>query len=649
MENIPNAKISTWPRFRLLRKSWEPWRSWELFPLISDKDAASRGYSLGGFGRDASNLSLEEQNELYELLKSKKLKDSSRLADLLGKVGYTTYLGIIDIDVNSKSREYIEDEAKVLALDYAKRIAKSCENYGLGRPKWYSTSWSGGLHANLVCEWPYQDIRLLAATHLALVSLAREHNIPLYSDFSGNLKREKMLRPPVYLDDSVLIKYPQSKGGVWRLEGTAKPGGKAKEEIVIDSRPYKSMSLEVLQSYFPTCKKAPPKEIKLDYDPKEPFVYSQEIFEVAKKHPELSEIWNRKNVSDRSYRDFEMILAALSLGLDHETASQLMREMPKSKASQDKRSGAYDISLIQSALRCLEAPYEGLLKYKDYVKPKPYTAQERQILLEAANLTKNTKIRRKLLATFACGEVVEKDEKPGHKLIASQIRRCEKSTCRYCECRRIYIQLENARKRWPSNLIKIELEVQNDDYKKAIAGFKTKLKRFPIGKRFLNSIRIIRSPKKVLIVSANTKFFSELLDLGINATFTNKYECLSSLKQLYYEKLQEITDLLAKNDVEKLSTIKWAGHIVAVSSGRKSRSRLAWLTNAQLREAAKKERRLANRVVDKDIVHTITATGEVLDRSFKHHFSFNKIKKRYHRWLHYQNIKETKRIQKPPD
>lgn len=592
------------PKFRFLRKSWEEHTPWILAPFVSDEEAAAMGYAKAGFGRSAESLTVAEQEELFHLLKSRSGKHKDRLVSLLGRCGYCKYLGIIDIDINTQSSAYNAEEAKTIALEYVRQLAKQAPDFGLGNPSWYSSSFSGGFHANLICPEEIVDTRLLSAVKSMVVKLAENVGIPIYSKFSQIEKDNKLKRVPVYLDDSVLVRYPESKGSLWRLDGTAKPNGKPKTlvnpllnncpEIQVNTNftPIDSTALlNVLSTLeIPLTKKHPEAISISSYDIG---CLSEDDFDFIQSNPPILNIWTKQVVSDRSHRDFDLVLNALLLGADDTRACRLLHAMPGSKAKQDRRNIDYNISILKSAKRCLATPYTGFKLYDNYIRPRDYNSSEKQIILEASDLAED-KIRKKLLATTTCGETIIRAEyvETG-QTVYSQIKRCERSTCAHCELKRIYINLNHAKSAWPKRLLLIELgNNHNQSLQQLLVSFKQKLAR-SVGKKakkLLTRIRTFRTPEGLIILYPSTKQLKTFTDVvgSDNVGIYTRNNCIEKVKNALYSRYETIINCIKSGNAEMLASNIWAGHIVSTSGGRKSRRRLDWLRPKEVRAEAKK-------------------------------------------------------------
>ena len=369
--------ISTWPKFRFLRRSWRKSTAWDLSPLIDDLEAVRRGYALGGQGRDASALSKEEQEELFSLLSRKPgtLTDveSELQEELLSHTGFTQLVGPIDIDINSKSLDYDPERSKARALEFAKRLAYYAPEVGLGNPNWFSVSYLGGFHADLIAPEDISDPDLLNGVRLQIEKLALRTEVPLYLRQSAQAKRDKVYRTDVYLDDSVLNKNANARAGLWRLPGKAKPRGKKKTLVdvfiagcpAVDFLPDreiidKDALLEAIDTYKKSLRK-PSKKLERPIEIKQhklkrvleniPGIATEDDLSFLHGHHDLVRVWDIENATDRSYRDFDLALKAIKLGADDQRAIRLMRAMPGSKATQDRRGTDYDRSILNSVER----------------------------------------------------------------------------------------------------------------------------------------------------------------------------------------------------------------------------------------------------------------------------------------------------------
>src|SRR4029077_2110198 len=151
----------------------------------------------------------------------------------LSQTGFTTYIGPIDIDVNIDSSNYDPEKSKALALEYARRLAHYAPEMGLGKPNWFSVSWIGGFHADLMAAPDIIYVNLIHAVRLLVERLAIRTEVPLYLRMPPDFKNNRAHRSDVYLDDSVLNKNASARGGLWRLPDKSKPKGKKKTLVDI--------------------------------------------------------------------------------------------------------------------------------------------------------------------------------------------------------------------------------------------------------------------------------------------------------------------------------------------------------------------------------------------------------------------------------
>lgn len=603
-------------QFRFLRRSWRKSAPWDLSDLISDEIAVSRGYVLGGQGRDTSNLSEEERIELMALLgrrpSSFSEDECGRQKELLGRTGFTQLVGPLDIDVNTLSANFDPEVARKKALEYAKRLAYYAPQVGLGDPNWFSVSWMGGFHADLIAPEGLSDPDLLHGVRLIVERLALRTEVPLYLKQPAEAKRDKLVRTDVYLDDSVLNKNANARGGLWRLPGKAKPQGKKKTyvDVLAEGCP------ELAVPYIPTpidrdalresiakyqFSRLRPEKPKVTEKPKEAAPIevrtgyaTGEDLSFLRKHSPLLNIWNQENVTDRSYRDFDMALHATKLGASNECALRLMRAMPGSKATQDHRGFSYDRSILGSVERFINSVGDAT-NYEGFIKPENYLFASREVILRAIDLTLDWKIRNKLIATLACGEAVIYSECSQDSLVEVEgIHRCERVTCSYCEPRRVKLQIDSASEDWPEELLFTRLVTSSDSIdscKKVYSKFKDKIRasfKKKKARKIISKLRCFRAPGEVFIVFHDASRYEKLSKIfGEDVKRVSKRECLEELKATLYRRFNRIRDHILKGDAEGLASDPWVGHVVSISSGRKSK--LPWLSKDTLRERAKQD------------------------------------------------------------
>lgn len=658
MSSNPISKIPTWPSFRYLRRSWHESAPWILSPLIDDEEALRRGFVLGGQGRNASQLSISEQLELYSYLsvkyKSLSSHEKERLSYLLGRTSFVKYLSLLDIDVNRESRDYNIEKAAKFAKDCVARLAYYAPECGLGNPDWCTTNDYGGYHADLVASPAIADPDLMGATRLLVLKLAKKANVPLLSEQSG---KRKIDRAPVYLDDSVTNKYPDAKGGLWRLQGTSKPYGSPKIPIELSNdhiyAPIDDIALLGALEEYKVSKRveaeklnAPKSRIIVDTG-KALAPLTEEDKQFFDSHSELNDIWARITEKDRSRRDFDFVLKAKQYGADDEMACRLLRAMPGNKASVDYRNTAYDASILKSVWRTLSRPYTNYIDYTGFLKPRDYSKSDRDLLFKAARLARDTKTRNKLNATGLCGDVsvVEKE-----LLVPVRFPRCERSTCIRCVPRRAYLQIQNAITYWPEKLLFLKHDL-TDSGVKAGQQYINKLKKSirKLGtrskvKKFLCSMRTFRAPGSVIVICRKGSLIPDGFKL------ISKAECLEKLKQHLYNRLFRTLKHIQDDDAEGLANDPWNGHVVSVTGGRLADKHLPWLSKKDIRRAAKTNVDHASHefnIVDK-------STGKVIKSrtgaTFKDHEVFDAL-------LTMRRVNECilvtsgikLRIEKPPD
>lgn len=603
-------------QFRFLRRSWRKSAPWDLSDLISDEIAVSRGYVLGGQGRDTSDLTEEERVELMMLLgrrpSSFSDEECKRQKELLSRTGFTQLVGPIDIDVNTLAANFDPEIARKKALEYAKRLAHYAPELGLGDPNWFSVSWMGGFHADLIAPEGFSDPDLLHGVRLMVERLALRTEVPLYLKQPAEAKRDKTVRTDVYLDDSVLNKNANARGGLWRLPGKAKPKGKKKTAVDVLA----TGCPELLIPYVPTpidkealkesiakykLSRIKPEKYKATIPLKEPapievrtgYATSEDL-SFLRKHSPLLNIWNQENVTDRSYRDFDMALQATKLGASEDSALRLMRAMPGSKATQDHRGFSYDRSILGSVERFISSVGDAT-NYEGFIKPENYLHASREVILKAVDLTVDWKIKNKLIATLACGEAVVYSECSKDSLVEVEgIHRCERVTCSYCEPRRVKLQIDSASKAWPSELIVARLDTNSDSIascKKSYSKFKDKLKdsfKKKKARKLLSRLRCFRAPGEVFVVFNDASRFEKLSKLfGDVVKKVSKSEALEELKATLYKRFKRIQTYILQGDAEALASDPWVGHVVSITSGRKSK--LPWLSKEAIRQKAKSD------------------------------------------------------------
>jgi len=584
-------KIPTWPLFRFAERNW--YQTWKLAPFYDDNELR-KNFKLAGQGRDASALNLEEQIDLYTLLNKSRYKlsekDRNKEINLLSKVSYRKYLGIIDIDVNTNSTQYDKEKSKALAKNYAEKLASKTIEFGLGNPRWFSTSEKGGFHAELICDVT-SDLALEVLKNKITI-LAKACGIPLYSELH-TLYRKSYKKIDVYIDDTVLNRRSWSRGGQWRLPSVAKPEGEPKTLVSLSSEPYSTIPanpflidiknlVKEKEELVEFRKRSYNKSYIVNIDHSIPI--TQKSLDVVASYPELNNIWYKIDKQDRSRRDFEFALRACSLGLDENNVTALLKEMPGSKAGARAGDIGYFDSVFRSVNKTLKNPYLKPLYAQDLV-PRNLLISEKEFLKELLKETGSSS-NKKLKSILNCGRVaqiaVDLDDR---KEYPTRVFRCEKAICPFCGPKRIHFQLENAQKKWPDTLVTLFIPTDFRSCQELFLKFKkelrAKLGREKLFRKIISKLRTYRSPEGLFIISEDKRLHKMLT----NSVLLNKAETLLKVKELLGSPLKRFEEYIKTKNLTGILTDPWIIKSVSYSSGRKNK--LKWLAKKELRTILK--------------------------------------------------------------
>lgn len=584
-------------KFRMACQSWDEDQKWEALPLSDDTEIPDN-FILAGQGRDSSLLTIEERKELFKIFTFRKLSKlkRKRMEQLLSKVGFNKYIGIIDIDINIDSSDFNTETSRKKALTYAQQLSNSLHSYGLGNPNWFSVSYLGGFHAELKAPSDISDPYLLLAVLHMVDTCVDSLKIPRLLKFSKDARKDRSKRTDVYIDDSVLSRRPEARGSLWRIPGTSKPDGKKKTLIdifdplcpeiestknhsLIDKDALLNVLCEVKRlkalETAETESESRPVNIDITEIPGKELSEADKVF--LQNHNELLEIWHNSTKSDRSLRDFDFVRHCIYFNADDNQAYRLLYSMPRSKLRQDRRGIGY----LDSILRKVRSYKPPNLSYRGHLKPLRLTQDDRSVIYKALSLSNNIRILKNLNATLKCGEpVITKDDE-----VTDTIYRCERPTCPYCELRRAFIQFEAASKNWPKTIALLDFKLTSSSVtapQEAFLNFKKSLSK-SVKKTLLPYILTFRAPGELLIVSPNSVTASSLP----NAKIVPKAECLEEIKRVYYLRFNRLFSHLKNNSPSRLACDPWAGKVVSVKGGRKSGKYLPWLSKEELRKDAK--------------------------------------------------------------
>lgn len=577
----------------MLRPTWDESAPWVFSPLISDEQAGQQGFAKGGQGRNASHLPYAERTDLFNMLYQRTRglvrEEKDKLLGLLSRVPFTGPIGIIDLDVNAEAPSYDYEQCKALADHYVKMLAAKTESYGLGNPRWYTTNELGGYHADLIAPEGFESIHLVKAVGLIVRRMANDLGIPLLS----SLPKERRTRSAVYIDDSPLNRQASGRGSIWRLPGTRKPGGAPKVLVDLSGKPYSPPDTEALKEAIalieaqalpdkPEVGEEPIEIVSLDEPQHIPVVSESlrpEDYQLLASHPAVKSIFNEIKVEDRSRRDYRAVLQAKLAGASDHQALRIMHGMPGSKYAEDKRGPDYDRSVLSSVYRTLRWASQN---YEGFTRPFVYSDTERATLLAAMDLAPDHHVATKIKAVLGCGDSHTQSSFTGYAIDdMTQIHRCERSICSWCEPRRLYLQLTEAALTWPDSLYVIDF-VTDDDTPEAC---QKKLKWFQ--KRVenrncqavLSKARVFRSPGHVVVATTSPKA------LQFDAVEFTRDECLEFLKDILYLRFSRTLNYIQGGDSQGLATDPWMGRIVTVTGGRESD--LPWLSKDPLRDKAR--------------------------------------------------------------
>lgn len=154
----------------------------------------------------------------------------------------------IDLDANEESAEWNPDQARALSREYARRICEYAPGAGFGRPIAYSTnSRKGSVHVDFLADASVASSHLVSAWGACAIPMLDALGIPHSGNMSGI---DKVDRPMIYADVTLMIRYATSRGGLWRPPGAAKPLKRDEAKRVIPGQG--------------------PREKKLRFDPTDP-------------------------------------------------------------------------------------------------------------------------------------------------------------------------------------------------------------------------------------------------------------------------------------------------------------------------------------------------------------------------------------------
>lgn len=195
----------TWPRFRFAEK--DIGHKWEVVAAVDDESLSRDGYRLAGQVRDASDLTPEQQAELFALLEKRNLKpeEDFRLSTLLECCPFIVNVPPIDVDPQDAKPEEV--------IAFAKAFDDEWRKEDLGTIQWFSTG-GRGLHGHLAVPTGIRSAFLMRAYGSLVRKVARNANLPLLSDF-----RSKEGRPPILIDDTLYDRDATGRGGLWRISG----------------------------------------------------------------------------------------------------------------------------------------------------------------------------------------------------------------------------------------------------------------------------------------------------------------------------------------------------------------------------------------------------------------------------------------------
>ena len=358
--------------YRFTQASFGP-SPWVLIPAAPDKRLASKGKSLAGPVYDLSLLSDAERQSLLALLRQRKKTQTPDQMEqekaLLERCPRRLILPPLDVDVCQDSREYDPDHARQLASQYRDALDKAAADKGLGDIEWWETNDHGGSHGHLAASKlpPHPD--LLRMVHALICEVAKAADVPLLTE----LPHGKENRPAVYLDDTLFLRKPDSRGVMWRLPWTRKPGRISHQKRPIENElstaTRRVIDRAAVQSAVerrdvvrarsrmagvansPSKKPARQRQGQLKR-PSGKLAGSEK--EMLKESKKLRLIWNNVSAGkdgkvDRSKRDCWFAVCALEAGATDQQTINLLYRLPGGKASSDNRELAYVMDVLSWA------------------------------------------------------------------------------------------------------------------------------------------------------------------------------------------------------------------------------------------------------------------------------------------------------------
>lgn len=473
--------------YRLASKRWHA--RWRLTPTpdgtlasIDDDAMARAGFVLAGPVLDLGVLEDEEHQELLDLLgrpsKDLEHREYNRQSDLLSRVPRLGCLPPLDIDINPASASYDPKKVPEQTWTAANSLSDTLEYLGLGRPVWYTSNDEGGLHGQLdPAQLEHPD--LLRLIHPLLLEAAALLNIPTLAGQPSELAK----RAPWYLDDSLFVRYPGSRGVLWRMPGTSKPGGATKQRANDEPGDPFTLSLERLLGterdehdpfQLPVPASGKTRQRASSREPRRrcaPEAMTSEDQALIARSQHLTDIWDQEP-GDRSLRDALMVKAVLEATVsdehpdgDENAAVRILYALPGGKAATERREPGYlavtlkwargaaaetiEHQHIANALAAMiDEPEGGLEALSQPARRRSVDQKKRakrarpsasQVLLDAAANGDVTTLRTEVEITTTescdialCDDPLSMDEMPRVASLAAQLEAQHVARPRYC-------------------------------------------------------------------------------------------------------------------------------------------------------------------------------------------------------------------------